>query len=89
MQINRTTKANILFNFPNAHKPVLNDDMRKNINDDVPEIILKDLEQFHNSNVKNTLDTVFILGDKERKDFNLLAKFRKVRNLSHKEIFGY
>ena len=73
----------------NAQKQGLGYNIRKNRNDDVPEITLKDLEQFHNSNVKNTLNTLLFSVMKEKIDFNIHANYCKVRNLSLDELFGY
>jgi hypothetical protein len=38
----------------------------KKIDDDVPEITLNDMEQFHNSNVKNTIYTLLFKVIKRR-----------------------
>jgi len=89
LQTDRTTKANILFNFLSLEILGIDHDTRIDMYDKTPGISLKNLEQFHNNNVKDNKYSIIIIGDKEKVDFKSLEKYGKIYYLALEQVFGY
>ena len=89
IQTTRITKTSILFSMLNAKKLGLDFDIRKEIYDEVPKLTMKDVADFQKENVKGRKYTILVLGDKEKVNMDVLAKYGNVKTLDVKEIFGY
>lgn len=85
----RINKAEILFNYVNAEKFNLKNDIRKEIYDKVPAMSFTDIKIFQDSKIKNKPSSILILGKKDNLDTKTLEKYGTVKYLTLKEIFGY
>lgn len=85
----RITKANILFNYENARRLGLEQDIRKEIYNKVPGMSFNDIKGFEELHLKNKQYTILVLGKKESLNIPVLEKYGKVTYLSLKDIFGY
>jgi predicted Zn-dependent peptidase len=89
IKTSRTTKASIMFDFLAAKKRGLDYDIRKDIYEQVPALMLKDIKKFQMENLKNRNYAILVLGDKDKIDMKVLEKYGKVKSLSLEEVFGY
>jgi len=89
IETERITNANILFNYLNAQKLELNEDIRKQIYDNVSNLTFEDIKTFHNQNVKDSKYTIMVLGNRDKLDMETLQKYGKVEFLTLDDIFGY
>jgi predicted Zn-dependent peptidase len=85
----RITKSSVLFNYLNALKLGLDYDIRKDIYEQVPEMTMKDIQNFQEKYIKGKNHTILVLGDKDKLDMGALEKFGKITTLSLEELFGY
>ena len=85
----RITKAGILFNYENAKKLGLEEDIRKNIFNQVPTMKFSDIKLFEENHLKNKQYTVLVIGKKESLDLKALEKYGKITFLTLEDIFGY
>ncbi|MBE2256071.1 MAG: insulinase family protein [Ignavibacteria bacterium] len=89
IETERITTTNVLFNYLNAQKLGLNEDIRKHIYDNVSSLTFEDIKKFHNSNVKDSKYTIMVLGNRDKLDMETLQKYGKVEFLTLDDIFGY
>lgn len=85
----RITKAGILFNYENAQKLGLSEDVRKEVFSQVPAITFEQLKAFEEKHIKNKQYTVLVIGKKESLDIKTLEKYGKVSFLTLEDVFGY
>jgi predicted Zn-dependent peptidase len=89
LEANRITKTNILFNYQTALKRGLNYDTRKDVYQSIDNITLADIKNFHGNHMKDKKWNIRVIGDKTKLNMSDLAKYGKVVELNHKDIFGY
>ncbi len=89
LRTERITKAGILFNYENAKKLGLEEDIRKSIYTELEKLDFKDILEFHNKYVKGRNYTILVLGNKADMDMESLSKYGKESFLTLEEIFGY
>lgn len=85
----RITQDGIIFNYLRAQKLNLNSDVRKLIFEKVPQLQLKDLVQFHQTEISKKPYTYCIVADQTKVNQEELKKLGKLQTLSLEEIFGY
>ncbi len=89
LRTERVTKADILFNYENAKKLGLSQDLRRDLFANVPALSFDDIKKFQEQNIKGKSFTVCVLGKKENLDVKTLEKYGKVTYLTLKDVFGY
>jgi hypothetical protein len=80
---------NSIWNFLNAEKLALKQDIRKDIFEKVAEMTLDDMITFEDKYLKNKAKTYLILGRESAIDFNALRQIGPVKKLTLKDLFGY
>ena len=85
----RITKSNVIWNYVNAQDKGLDNDVRKNIYDKVQSMNFNDLIAFHEKYIKDKKYVTVLVGSRDKIDFNDLANYGEVRELSLVELFGY
>ena len=89
LESQRTTKMNVLWNYLEAEKFGLSEDINKTIYEGIKSLTLDDVVKFQQEFIKGRPYTYCILGDKNDLDMNYLRKLGKIKFLSQEEIFGY
>jgi predicted Zn-dependent peptidase len=85
----RITRGQILFNYINARKFSLEEDIRKEVFEKVPGITFADLKSFQQNYLKGKNFNIMVLGKKDQIDMKALSGYGEVRSLELKDIFGY
>jgi len=85
----RLTRSEVLFNYEDAKRLGLDDDIRKNIYRDVPAMTLQDVKMFHRQHFGNRNHVMLVLGDTSRLDMDTLRQYGTVKELKLDELFGY
>lgn len=85
----RITKQNILFNYEDAKRLGLTEDIRRSIFTQVPKITMEQIKKFQEAHIKNKTATILVMGKKESLDLETLKKYGEVHFLSLEDIFGY
>lgn len=85
----RIHRMNCIWNFLNAEKLGLPEDIRKEIFRTLPSLNLDDMNRFGEIHLKNKPKTYVILGRESEIDFNSLEKVGTVKKLTLEEVFGY
>lgn len=85
----RITRTNIFFNFLNLKKIGIDYDIREKIYHEIENLLLEDLTQFYNQEIKPISYNVAIMGKKENLDHSAIENLGDFQELSLEEIFGY
>jgi predicted Zn-dependent peptidase len=85
----RITKSRVLWNYINAQDKGLEADIRKATYDQVQNMTFDDLKAFHAEYIKDKKYVTVLVGSRDKIDFEDLAKYGEVKELSLDEIFGY
>jgi predicted Zn-dependent peptidase len=85
----RIRRMNCIWNFLNAEKLGLNQDIRKEIFEKVSIMTLDDMIAFQEKNLKNKAKTYLVLGRESAIGFNALGDIGPVIKLTLKDLFGY
>jgi predicted Zn-dependent peptidase len=85
----RIRRMNCLWNFLNAEKLGLNQDIRKDIFENVSEMTLESLIAFQESHLKNKAKTYMVLGRESDINFKALEQIGPVKKLTLEDLFGY
>jgi predicted Zn-dependent peptidase len=86
----RTTKADILFEYEERERlGIENYNIRENTYREVPTLQMNDLKDFFNRYIKGSKYAILVLGDKDKLDYDALAKYGRVKQLTLEEVFGY
>lgn len=85
----RITKSDILFNYERARKIGLNEDIRKKIFYEIPNLTFEDINKFHSEHVKDKTHTILVLGNKKDVPQKTLKQYGKFKRLKMSDIFGY
>lgn len=89
LRTDRINKSWILFDYEDAMRLGLKENLRKYIYDKVQKMELKDVAAFQEKNVKNMVYTTLVLGKKSELDIKTLEKYGEVKFLDLKDVFGY
>ena len=85
----RITKSSVLWNYIDAQDKGLNYDIRKDTYEQVSTMSFSDLKSFQEEYVKNKEYVTVLVGSRDKIDFEQLAKYGEVKELSLDELFGY
>ena len=85
----RINQDNIIFNYLDAQRKGLNQDIRKQTYSAVDKIDFNQIEQFHKQYLSNKPYTYCVLASEKKVSEKDMAKYGEVQKLSLKEIFGY
>jgi predicted Zn-dependent peptidase len=86
----RTTKDDILFEYEERERLGIEDyNIRENTYREVPTLQMNDLKDFFNRYIKGSKYAILVLGDKDKLDYDALAKYGRVKQLTLEEVFGY
>lgn len=85
----RIRKASIFWNYLSAKERGLNEDIRKEIYNAMPNYTVNDLEKFFNKHIKGKKFTFLIMANKSMLDYDVLREIGEIRELTLEEVFGY
>jgi predicted Zn-dependent peptidase len=88
LETSRILKTAILFNYDQALKLGVKEDMRKRTSDRLQSISLTDVVTFHQNKIAGDF-TYIVLGDRNKIDLEYLKKYGDVKELSLEKLFGY
>jgi len=88
LETSRILKTSILFNYDQALKLGVKEDLRKLNSKRLESISLADVTAFHKDRIIGDF-TYIILGDRDKIDKKYLAKYGEVKELSLETLFGY
>lgn len=89
IETERTTRADILFDYLGARDLGLDYDIRKPVYESLGSMALADLNAFHSERYSGKPFAYCVIGSKENLDMQALAKRGKIVNVSLTELFGY
>lgn len=86
----RITKANVLSEYQERERLGIEDyNIRENTYREVPTLQMNDLKAFFNQYIKDSKYAILVLGDTDKLDYDALAKYGRVKQLTLEEVFGY
>ena len=85
----RITREGILYSYESARRLGLDYDIRQDIYAQAATMSFEDLKRFQQQNVRQKPQAVLVVGDKKRLNFQELAKYGTVKELTLTELFGY
>ena len=85
----RINQDNIIFNYLDAQRKGLNQDIREQTYSAVDKIDFNQIQQFHNQYLSKKPYTYCVLASEKKVSEKDMAKYGEVQKLSLKEIFGY
>ena len=85
----RLTKSRILSEYEKAVKMGIDYDIREKIYNEVQEMDMTTLKDFHNLNIAPATRIVMVLGDKDNLDLEVLKEYGEIKFLTLEDIFGY
>lgn len=85
----RIRRMSTIWNFLNAEKLNLKQDIRKEIFDKVTEMRIDDITGFKDQFLKDKAKTYLVLGRESAIDFDALSKLGPVKKLTLQDLFGY
>lgn len=89
IETKRISKSQIMFKYEQALRLGLKEDSRIETYNQIDQISLNDIKQFHKEHLKDKPWNMKLLGSKEKINMEELKKYGKVVELSLKDIFGY
>ena len=89
LESERITKSAVIWSYLDAQDKGIDYDIRKNIYEKIRTMTLSDLMDFHEKYIKNNNFTTVLIGSKDKIDFQKLAKYGEIKQLSLTELFGY
>jgi len=89
LRTERLTKSRILSEYERAVKMGIDYDIRENIYNEVQDMDMSTLVNFHNLHIANGTRIVMVLGDKENLDLEVLKEYGEIKFLTLEDIFGY
>jgi len=85
----RITKSSVIWNYISAQDRGLDYDVRKDTYEQVSDMTFEDLKTFHKTYIKDKKYVTVLVGSRDKIDFDNLAKYGEVQELSLEELFGY
>jgi len=89
IETERITQDGVIFSYLAAQKLGLNNDIRKQVYDNINKLSFADVKKFHDENLANKPYTYCILASEKKVSNDDLKKFGEVKKLSLEELFGY
>jgi len=89
IETERITEDGIIFNYLNAERKGLNEDIRKRIYENADKLSYADLKKFHDDNMANKPYTYCIVASEKKIKADDMQKCGEVKKLSLTDIFGY
>jgi predicted Zn-dependent peptidase len=89
IETQRITKDGIIFNYLNAKKRGLKQDIRKSIYSDPDKLTIADLAMYHEKQFKNQPLTYTVIASEKRIKLDDLKKYGDVKKLNVDDLFGY
>jgi zinc protease len=85
----RITKSSVIWSYLSAQEKGLDYDIRKDIYEQVANMTFADLKTFHEQYIKGKNYVTVLVGSRDKINFDELAKYGEVKELSLEELFGY
>jgi len=85
----RITKSSVIWNYIGAQDKGLDYDIRKDTYEKVKSLTFDDLKAFQEKYIKDNKYTTVLVGSRDKINFEDLAKYGEVKELSLEELFGY
>ena len=85
----RITHEGILLSYERARRLGLDYDLRRDVYEQTQNMTFADLTKFQQAKIKGQNQVILVIGPKDRLNFQELAKYGTVQQLTLKEIFGY
>ncbi|WP_223649074.1 M16 family metallopeptidase [Hymenobacter psoromatis] len=85
----RITHEGVLLSYERARRLGLDYDVRRDVYDQTQNMTFAELQKFQQDKIKGQNQVILVIGSKGRLNFNALAKYGIVQQLTLKEIFGY
>lgn len=89
IETQRILKDAIIFNYLNAKKKGLNEDIRKFIYTELDKLTINDLVSFHKEQFQNQPLTYTVIASEKKINLDDLKKYGDVKKLDVDELFGY
>ena len=89
IETQRITKDGIIFNYLNAKKKGLTEDIRKSIYGNLDKLTIADLASYHQEKFKNQPFTYTVIASEKRIKLDDLKKYGEVKKLNVDDLFGY
>lgn len=89
IETERITQDGIIYNYINAERKGVKDDIRKRIYDNADKLSYNDLKTFHAANIANKPYTYCLVASETKLNADDIKKVGEVRKLTMEEIFGY
>jgi predicted Zn-dependent peptidase len=89
IETERITQDGIIYNYINAERKGLHDDIRQRIYNNADKLSYNDLKTFHAANIANKPYTYCLVASETKLNADDLKKVGEVRKLTMEEIFGY
>jgi len=89
LETERITKDGIIFNYLNAKKKGLNEDIRKSSYTSLGKLTINDLATYHRTQFLNKPFTYTVIASEKRINLDDLKKYGDVKKLNVDELFGY
>ena len=89
IQTERITQDNIIYDYLNAQRLGLKEDIRKSVYQNVDKITFKDIQAFHDKNLSKKPYTYVILASEKKLPKEELQKIGEFKKLSLEELFGF
>lgn len=89
IETQRITKDGIIFNYLNARKRGLTEDIRKSIYGDLEKLTIADLAAYHQEKFQNQPFTYTVIASEKRISMDDLKKYGDVKKLNVDDLFGY
>lgn len=89
LRTERINKDGVLWSYVGAQDLGLNEDIRRELFNDVQNMTLDDVKKFQEKWIKGRTYVYCVLGNEKELDMSKLAKYGPVTRLTTEEIFGY
>ena len=89
LESERVLRESVLFDYEAAQKKGLNKDIRKDIYEHVKNMTMQDVQDFHTEFIKTRKYNIAVIGDKDKLDRKVLAKYGKVEEVKVDDLFNY
>ena len=89
IQTERITQDNIIYDYLNAQRLGLKEDIRKSVYQNVDKITFKDIQAFHDKYLSKKPYTYVILASEKKLPKEELQKIGEFKKLSLEELFGF
>jgi len=85
----RITKSDVIWNYINAKDKGVDYDVRQDVYKQVATMTFDDLKAFQETYIKGKTYVTVLVGSRDKINFEELAKYGEVKELSLDELFGY